>query len=640
SMQLINILVIIVLCILLYIYMPGSIYIDITVVSIAIMCCIYVYVKEVNEVKYRINELSKSIDIVFKENLSKLDIPMIMVSNNLKVIWKNVLADDVLNNEYIDEVITAFDKIKKQGKELEYISKNDDTIYSAIGNYITFSNVNCTLIYFIDRTNETYLSNKLNAKTVASLVISIDNYDETLQGIDENIKAEITSNIDKLLRKFIEDRFGVLIKIDKDKYFAIIERQHITKLEEEKFNILEEIKEITTKTKLPITISMGISMEEEELNERFVSANSALDIALGRGGDQVVIKKNKKFDFYGGTNTVLEKTNRVRARTISGALIDIMSKCDNVYIVGHKNSDIDCIGSAIGIKKIADYLNKKSYILVDNKYSNTTKVILDKIKEDKDYEDVFISKEDIKKTDFTNSLLVVVDTHKKTYLAVNDLIDEFTNIVLIDHHRRGPEFIDNATLTYHEVYASSTCELVCELLMYINNIKLKSNEAECMYAGLLIDTKNFTFKTGVRTFEVAAYLKKFGLDISEIKQLFQNDFKTYLSKVEIVKNAEIINKQIAISICTEENDDITILAASAADELLSISGIIASFVICKNGNIVMISSRSMGDINVQLIMEKLGGGGHLTFAGAQLTDVTLEEAKQKLLDVIKEYIEK
>jgi len=255
----------------------------------------------------------------------------------------------------------------------------------------------------------------------------------------------------------------------------------------------------------------------------------------------------------------------------------------------------------------------------------------------KEYKEAFLSKEELKKQVFENALLVVVDTHKESYLAAPDILSEFDKVVVIDHHRRGPEFIENTILTYHEVYASSTSELVTELLMCLEDVKLEPREAEAMFSGIVIDTKNFTFKTGVRTFEASAYLKKSGLDITEVKHLFQNDFETYMAKVNIVKNAEIIDNKIAMSVCTDEHENMSVIAAQAADELLSITGVLASFVLCESENVIMISGRSLGDINVQAILEKLGGGGHITFAGAQLAGVTMEEAKEQLLKIIEEY---
>ena len=408
-------------------------------------------------------------------------------------------------------------------------------------------------------------------------------------------------------------------------------------MEKNTFEILERVKQITDKTKLPITISIGMSYSENTLNERYMASSSALDIALGRGGDQVVIKKDKKFDFYGGSNLGLEKTSRVRARTIAQALKELMLKCDKVYIMGHKNTDIDCIGASVGVYKIARSLNKEAYIVTDTKFSSSTKLVVNKLKELDSYKNVFVTKDDIKKNDYASSLLVIVDTHKKSYLAYPDLLESIEKKVVIDHHRRGPEFIDDALLTYHEIYASSSSELVTEILMYLDNIKLSSVEAEAIYSGIVVDTKNFTFKTGVRTFEVAAYLKKYGLDLTEVKQIFKNDFATYVAKVDIVKKAEILKGTIAISTTEENYDDMPVIAAQAADELLNITGILASFVLCKVEDVVMISGRSMGDINVQAILEKVGGGGHLTFAGAQLAGITIDEAKEKLIQSINEY---
>ena len=364
---------------------------------------------------------------------------------------------------------------------------------------------------------------------------------------------------------------------------------------------------------------------------------TALDVAMGRGGNQAVIKTKKKYDMYGDTGKQLEKTTRVRARMISQSLKELIQNVENVYIMGHKNTDIDCIGAAVGIYKVAKTLGKEAKIIVDLRNNSSTRYSVDRLSELKEYADAFVGKDAASKLTFENSLLVVVDTHKQSYLAAPDILEEFDKIVVIDHHRRGPEFIENPILTYHEVYASSTSELVTELLMCMDEVKLEPREAEALFSGIVIDTKNFTFKTGVRTFEASAYLKKTGLDITELKHMFQNDFETYMAKVNIVKNAEIIDGKIAMSICKEEHENISVITAQAADELLSITGVVASFVLCEQNGTVNISGRSLGDINVQVILEKMGGGGHITFAGAQLTGVTAEEAKEKLLGIIEEY---
>ena len=639
--QLVYLSVIIVFAVILSIIKPSSLYIDLVIILLTAACSIYVCLKEIRNRKYRINELSKSIDIVLKDNLSEIEIPMVMFSSPTQIVWQNNISKNILPSDYIYDVSVQLDKKYKANEELKYISDiGNGKIYNALGSYINFSDFECLLISFIDKTEETELKTLIDSTKVAVGVVFVDNYEETLQGLDELQKGEITSKLDKILRSWVNENNGVIAKLDKDRYAMFIERQYVLKMEKSKFTVLDAVKEITNITKLPITISIGISSSEINLSERYSASTSALDIALGRGGDQVVIKKDKKFDFYGGLNVVLEKTSRVRARTIAGALCDIIDKCDRVYIMGHKNTDVDCIGGAIGVNKIASSLNKKAYYISDNKYNNSTKIVIDRIKTSNEYQDFFVTKEDIKKHGFDNSILIVLDTHKKSYLCISEILDEFDKVVVIDHHRRGPEFIDNTVLTYHEIYASSTCELVTELLMYMENIQLTTVEAECLYAGILVDTKNFTFKTGVRTFEVAAYLKRVGFDISGVKQIFQTDFEAYLAKVKIVKNAEIIDKHIAISVTNDDLDNMLTLVAQAADELLSISGILASFVLCKIDSVVMISSRSMGDINVQAIMEKIGGGGHLTFAGAQIAGVTIEEAKVQLLNAINEYFEK
>lgn len=617
---------------------PETLYIDLFAIFVITLLSIYICVKEIRSKNLRIQELSKSVDIVLKDSLNVIDIPMVMINEKNQIIWQNNVSKHMLPKEYIMDVSLKLEKLLEKSENASVIEDiGNGEVYAGIGNYIKFSNFDCLLLSFINKTDENSLKETLENSKIAVGMIFVDNYEETLQGLNEIKKAEISSKLSNMLMQWVMDNNGVLTKLDKDKYVMFVEKQYVDQMEKNTFDILERVRKISDETKLPITISIGMSYSEPTINERYTASTSALDIALGRGGDQAVVKKDKKFDFYGGSNTGPEKTSRVRARTIAQALREIINKSDKVYIMGHKNSDIDCIGAAVGIYKIVTSLGKEANIVIDAKCNSSTKSIINKIKTIGEYENVFMTVPEMKKQDFTNCLLVVVDTHKKSYLSNSEVLDSFEKVVVIDHHRRGPEFIENALLTYHEIYASSASELVTELLMYLDNIKLTSIEAESLYAGIVIDTKNFMFKTGVRTFEVAAYLKKYGIDLTEVKQLFQNDFETYVAKVEIVKNAEIIRGQIAISTSEEDYNDMSIIAAQAADELLSISGVFASFVLCKVDNVVMISGRSMGDINVQSILEKIGGGGHLTFAGAQIAGVSVEEAKAILISSIDEY---
>lgn len=623
------------------IVLPLTLYIDILVIFLLCLTAIIMCLKELKDKKFKLNELSKNVDLILKESLDLVDVPMAIVGMQGNIIWKNNTAEHLLPNEYIEKSALKLEALKKKNPKsslLEELGNGD--VYSIICNQIKFDDFDCMLVTFIDKTYESNLKESLEDTRVAIGMLFIDNYEETLQGLDEMQKAEVNSALTREIRSWARENKGVLARLDKDKYAIFVEKKYVEKMEKESFDILERVRNLTNITKLPITISLGISYSEESLEERYNAGSSALDIALGRGGDQAVVKKDKKYDFFGGSNIGLEKTSKVKARTMAQAIRELVEKSEKVYVVGHRNSDLDCIGASIGIAKIAKYLGKPVNIIVDAKCNASTEGVIEKIKYDDEYKDIFKTYPEIKNNDFTNCLLVVVDTHKKSYIVEPDLLDKCDNIAVIDHHRRGPEFIDNAVLTYHEIYASSATELVVELLMYMDGVEITSNEAECMYAGLVVDTKNFMFKTGVRTFEVAAYLKKFGIDVAEIKLLFQNNFETYVAKVDIVKNAEFIHDKIAISVSNASHPDMPIIVAQAADELLSISGIQASFVLCMVDGIVMISGRSMGDINVQTILEKIGGGGHLTFAGAQIAGTTLAEAKAMLLDSIEEYLSK
>ena len=639
SIRIICLAIIAIIAVIVSIVKPSTLYFDIIAIFLICGCIIFLSIKEFKNRNDRIEELSNSFDKVLKSSLDVVDIPMVIVDEHSHIVWQNNVAKHIIPIEVIHDSSIQMEKLSTQNLKtlISSVDIGNGEVYDIIGNKISINDNKVVLLSFINKTEENVLRQNIEDTKVAVGILFIDNYEETLQGLDSIERAEISSIIEKEIRKWIGEYNGIINKLDKDKYVIFVQKIYVEDMEKNAFNILEKVRKLTDKTKLPITVSIGMSYSENTLSDRYMAGSSALDIALGRGGDQVVIKRDKKFDFYGGSNLEFEKTSRVRARTIAQALKELMEKVDTVYVMGHKNTDIDCIGGSVGVYKIAKSLGKDSYIVTDTKFSSSTKHVVNKVKELEEYQDAFVTKDEVKKRDFANSLLVIVDTHKKSYLAYPDLVDMIEKKVIIDHHRRGPEFIDDALLTYHEIYASSTSELVTEILMYLDNIELNPVEAEAIYSGIVVDTKNFTFKTGVRTFEVAAYLKKYGLDLTEVKQIFQNDFATYVAKVDIVKNAEIIRGKIAISSSEENYDDMPVITAQAADELLNITGILASFVLCKVDEVVMISGRSMGDINVQAILEKIGGGGHLTFAGAQLAGITIDEAKQKLVTCIDEY---
>jgi len=640
TIPIVYLVVIVVFTVVNHILKPTPIIVDILMIAFMVIYTVYVIYYEVVTKRSKINELSSAFNRAMGNTFKNIGLPVIYVTEQGKMIWENKTSEEIYAKEYIPEIWTHINKqyAKKDGIAIN-IEKDS---YLVFPSDIFLGGKKGKLLIFVDRTREKELEQVLEDTRTTIGIVSIDNYEESFQGVEEIDKLNILAQIDRELVKWITSYDGMITKVEKDKYIFAIEKKYIKILQESSFDILEKINDISVdKLKVPTSISIGLSFEEDSLYGRYKSSTTALDVALGRGGNQAVIKNNKKYDIYGEGTKALDKTSRVRARIISQALMDLIEKSEDVYIIGHKNTDIDCIGASVGIYKICQHLGKKANIIVDSKYNNSTRMVIDKLEDEGDYEGVFLTKDDLKKLDFENSLLVVVDTHKESYLAANDIADKFDKKVIIDHHRRGPEFIEDSILTYHEVYASSTSELVTELLMYIEDIKLTSKEAEAIYAGILVDTKNFSFKTGVRTFEAAAYLRKVGLDISEVKHIFKSDFESYIAKVETVKNAEFINGQIAISITADAgNEDLSIIAAQSADELLSITGILASFVLCQIDNVIMISGRSLGDINVQAILEKMGGGGHLTFAGAQIAGVTIEEAKEKLLKIINEYLGK
>ncbi len=383
---------------------------------------------------------------------------------------------------------------------------------------------------------------------------------------------------------------------------------------------------------------MAITNEGTNNYEKYKNAMTGMDIVLGRGGDQAVVRKEGKYKFYGGKSLEVEKRTKVKARTISQSISRIIDESDNVVIMGHSNIDIDAFGSALGLYRLSKTLGKSCYIASEPQGKSLGKFI-EILKEQDEYKNVIITEEEAEELIKDKSLLIIVDTHKTSYVEFPSLLDKTDRKIIIDHHRKSPDAIENAILSFHEVYASSAAELVTEIIQYSKqDIELNLLEAESLYGGIMVDTKDFTFKTGVRTFEAAAYLRKYGVDIIRVKKWFQADLESYNKISEIIRKTDIINNAIGISIYEGEDKDVNLICAKAADELLTISDISASFVIGNMGDKVCISGRSIGDINVQVILEKLGGGGHITLAGAQLEGLTLEEAKEELIIRINEYL--
>ncbi len=609
---------------------------------------IWVYNKRKGELSSYINELTFSVDSAAKNTLINSPFPLIILETTGNVLWRSSTFNkefaNVGINAYIDDLAKEIKaEIQNNNFKVDKKVNIDNKIYHVIGEFIKMKkkdrkkeNKYIITLYFIDITKEIDLTNEYNnAKTCVGIVM-LDNYEEIIQRIAEESKPQVIAAIEKKLYEWASAAGGLIIKKERDTYVFVIEQKYLEELENNKFTILDEMKEIETDEGMPITLTIAISNEGESNYEKYESALVAIDIALGRGGDQAVIRQEGKYTFFGGKTQEVEKRTKVKARVISHALEELIKKSDNVIVMGHVNGDIDSIGSSLGIYRLAKTFGKEAYV-VNNTYGLSLENFITTLKE-QGYGDVIIDKNGALNLISSNSLLVVVDTHKKSYVEVPELLEKTEKIVVIDHHRKSEDFIENAILTFHEAYASSASELVTEIVEYATQeVTLEQLEAESLYAGIMMDTKNFTFKTGVRTFEAAAYLRKYGIDIIKVKKWFQSDLESYTVIADIVKNAEIINDTIAISEYTEKDKNANLICAKAADELITISDITASFVLGQMGDKICISGRSIGDINVQVILEKMGGGGHITLAGAQLEGLTMEEAKTELIIRINEY---
>lgn len=649
----IYIVIIAIILVLLSIIKPVMIIPSIVLFIAVVLYTVWGNKKRTYEITEQINEITMSVDKAAQSTIMNSPFPLVILDANGNVIWRsNRFVSEFANVDIDNYLVNIIKEIKINADNYENINNNPiyekmsigNKKYKVIGEYTKIkdkdhknSKEHMITIYFMDETKTEELLNKYNNSQICIGIIIVDNYEEMMQRATEEEKLTITSEIEKNVYAWINKYNGISIKSERDTYVCVFEQEDLEQIKKDKFDILDEIKQIKTQDKIQSTLSIAISEEGEKNSEKYKSAKAVIDIALGRGGDQAIIKQDGKYLFFGGRTQEVEKRTKVKARIIAQGLEELIANSDNVIIMGHTNSDIDSIGSALGVYRIAKTLKKDAYV-VSQTTGTSLDVFLNDIKQIDEYNEILIERDKALSLINSNSLLVIVDTQKETYVDCPELLSKTDKIAIIDHHRKGTDYIKNSMLTFHEVYASSACELVTELIEYSEQeVKLTTIEVEALYAGIMMDTKNFTFKTGVRTFEAAAFLRKCGVDIIKVKKWFQSDLETYNKISEIVANSEIIDDNIAISIYNRDDQDTNIICAKAADELLTISNITASFVIGKMGEKVYISGRSIGDINVQLILEKLGGGGHITVAGAQLDGMTEEEVKQELIIRINEY---
>lgn len=608
------------------------------------------YIRHKEITKY-IENLTLNIDTATKDTLLNFPMPLVVTEIDGTIIWYNSSSKEMFGGvELLEKTIHSFVKdLDPNNIGNEQINFSKEIVisgrhYNVLGNFVKVdSKIDedgfIILLYFIDNTELVEMKKQYcDEKAVIGLIV-IDNYDELMQSTDDSKRPQMLAEIDSKITHWADNTGSIIKKFERDRYLFIFEHKYMKEFEDKKFEILDCVKEINVGNKIPVTLSLGFGLNGKSFWENFKYANASIDIALGRGGDQVVIKDNKDFTFYGGRSRELEKRTRVKARVIAYALRELIDQASNVLIMGHYNCDIDCLGASLGIYRVAKNRNKEVYIVLNNSNPTIDKFV-SKIEKSNEYENIFIATNDALDKLSKKTLLIIVDTHRPKYTEAAELIRYTDQIVVIDHHRRGTDYIKEAVLTYHETYASSTCELVTEILQYVEEkIKLKPIEAEALYAGIVVDTKNFTFKTGVRTFEAAAFLRRQGVDTVSVKQLFQNDIDTYIDISETVKDAEILMDSIAVSICSPIVKNPALIAAQAADQLVSLTGVTAAFVLSNNNGSIFISGRSLGDVNVQVILEKLGGGGHMTVAGAQLQGISMEEAKEKLKNAVLEYME-
>ncbi|MBE7048725.1 MAG: phosphoesterase [Ruminococcaceae bacterium] len=578
--------------------------------------------------------------------LMHFPLPTLIVEEGGKIKWYNdlfceVFEEQQLFDKNISELIPALSSQTIFSVPSVPVSMNvlyHGRTFRVFGSQPQSEEKNTIMVLYFDEISEyvSYQQKYEDEKTIACLIF-VDNYDELMESVGSDATPQLQAQLYKHINDWASENGGVLVKYEKDKYSILFEQRYLEGFIKDKFDILSKIRGIDEGNTIPASVSIGIGTRGHNIAENHEFAKNAVHMALGRGGDQAVIKDNDQFYFYGGNSKEYEKSTRVKARVVSSALSGLIANADNVIVMSHRDADADSLGAAFGVYRMCRMQDKSVRILLET-YDQTVKNMLDRLEHVEEYVGLFINGQQAMTRTQGNTLLVVVDTHKPSLLEMPGLLQKAGQVVVIDHHRRGAEFIENTALIYHEPYASSTCEMLTEILQYsTNKMSLTKLEAECLYAGLVVDTKNFTFKTGVRTFEAASFLRKQGVDTVVIKTMFQQDLTSYIKRATIIKNAEIIREQIAVSTYDEVEKDIHVTIAQAADELLNIKGITASFVLCRTENGVDISGRSLGGINVQVILEKLGGGGHLTIAGAQLDNMSVDEAKECLNKAIEEY---
>ena len=626
-----------------------------------------IYIMYRSRIRKEVVNFATQYATVQKKLLDKFEIPYALIEDNSKILWMNEAFAQITEKDkrYHKSITSIFPSItreflEKEEKEQSIRIEWQDRIYRASVSRLYFNVENAeetegtenveeglsaaevkdqylTSLYLFDETELNRHIQENREQQLVSVLVYIDNYEEALESIEEVKRSLLVALVDRKVSKYFSERDCIIKKLEKDKYFVVFRHKYLEDLIKDKFSILEAVKTIKVGNEMAVTLSIGVGVSNTNYNQKYEFSRMAIDLALGRGGDQVVIKEGENITYFGGKTRQVEKMTRVKARVKAHALRELFASREQVFIMGHSISDMDAFGAAIGIYCAAQVMGKESHIVL-NEVTSSLRPMKECFSEEKGYpEDMFIRSERAIEMVKSSSVLVVVDTNRPNYTECPEILRQSRNIVVFDHHRQSSDVIENAVLSYIETYASSTCEMVAEMLQYFNeNIHLKPNEADSIYAGILIDTNNFMTKTGVRTVEAAAYLRRCGAEVTRVRKLLRDDMAAYKARAEAVRHAEVYKGAFAISICPADArvESPTIAGAQAANELLNIVGIKASFVLTEYNEKIYISSRSIDEINVQLIMERMGGGGHLNVAGAQLKDCSVYEAKRKIQETL------
>lgn len=590
--------------------------------------------------------IEETIDSLTKQAVFKMPFPMVIINQDGEINWYNSKFIKMLeiDGEPEDNILDAISSINLN----EILSAGDeplkilyrDNYYQVYVNKVKSKDSKdreMLLLYWINRTDLKEAKDTIDKEKIATILLYIDNLDEVKSSVEDSARATITGNVETEIINYFNAYEATVRKYDDDRYLIIANNENLQKIIQKKFDILDRVRDLKVQSIIPLTLSISATTDGETPLKQYEIARNTMDIALGRGGDQAVLRRGHNYEYFGGKSKAVEKTTKVKARVVGGALRSLIDDASNVVIMPHKNADMDAIGSAIGVVKLVRMRGKTAYIAL-NSVNMSIRNIMARLKEEKSLNGVVRTEAELSSLIDDKTLLIVVDHHKKSISEAPDLVDQIRDRVVIDHHRRSGEFIESTELVFLEPYASSTAELVTELFTYMtDNVVLSKFEAEALLAGITVDTKNFTVQTGVRTFEAASMLRRFGADPEVVKKYFKEDYMVIKNRADIVRQSEIFMDDTIIGILEDKVDNSILIAAQAADEMLSINGMKASFVAVKiSNNETHVSARSLGEISVQLIMEKLGGGGHLNQAATRIdlsVDLAVEELKRK----IKEY---